>query len=75
MILVRLLLFLALAAIAVAGSLAGKRVAPLGPGTFRTDNPTFVVLLIGVIVIVGALSFLPSLALGPIVEHLMIFGG
>ena len=59
-----------LAALAVAGSLAGKRVAPAGPGTFRTDTPTFVVLLLGVIVIVGALTFFPALLLGPIVQGL-----
>jgi potassium-transporting ATPase potassium-binding subunit len=59
-----------LAAIAVAGSLATKRVAPVGRGTFRTDTPTFVVLLIGVIVIVGALTFFPALLLGPIVQGL-----
>ena len=59
-----------LAAIAVAGSLATKRVAPVGGGTFRTDTATFVVLLIGVIVIVGALTFFPALLLGPIVQGL-----
>jgi K+-transporting ATPase ATPase A chain len=59
-----------LAALAVAGSLAGKRVSPLGPGTFRTDTPTFVVLLIGVIVIVAALTFFPAFLLGPIVQGL-----
>jgi potassium-transporting ATPase potassium-binding subunit len=55
-------------ALAVAGSLAGKRVSPAGLGTMRTDNPTFVVLLIGVIVLVGALTFFPALLLGPIVQ-------
>ncbi|HEX2372348.1 MAG TPA: potassium-transporting ATPase subunit KdpA, partial [Actinomycetota bacterium] len=59
-----------LAALAVAGSLAAKRPAPAGPGTFRTDSPIFIMLLIGVIVIVAALSFLPALALGPIVQGL-----
>jgi K+-transporting ATPase ATPase A chain len=59
-----------LAAMAVAGSLATKRVAPAGRGTFRTDTPTFVVLLIGVIVIVGALTFFPALLLGPVVQGL-----
>jgi K+-transporting ATPase ATPase A chain len=57
-------------ALAVAGSLAGKRVSPIGLGTMRTDNPTFVVLLIGVIVLVGALTFFPALLLGPIVQGL-----
>jgi K+-transporting ATPase ATPase A chain len=59
-----------LAALAVAGSLAGKRPSPAGPGTFRTDSPIFLVLLVGVVVIVAALSFLPALALGPIVQGL-----
>jgi K+-transporting ATPase ATPase A chain len=56
--------------LAVAGSLAGKRVSPVGLGTLRTDTPTFVVLLIGVIVLVGALTFFPALLLGPIVQSL-----
>jgi potassium-transporting ATPase potassium-binding subunit len=56
--------------LAVAGSLAGKRVAPAGLGTMRTDNPTFVVLLVGVVVLVGALTFFPALLLGPIVQSL-----
>jgi potassium-transporting ATPase potassium-binding subunit len=55
-------------ALAVAGALAGKRISPAGLGTMRTDNPTFVVLLIGVIVLVGALTFFPALLLGPIVQ-------
>src|ERR1039457_3879107 len=57
-------------ALAVAGSLAGKRISPAGLGTMRTDNPTFVVLLIGVIVLVGALTFFPALLLGPLVQGL-----
>ncbi len=57
-------------ALAVAGSLAGKRVSPAGLGTMRTDNPVFVLLLIGVIVLVGALTFFPALLLGPIVQGL-----
>jgi K+-transporting ATPase ATPase A chain len=57
-------------ALSVAGALAGKRVSPAGLGTMRTDNPTFVVLLIGVIVLVGALTFFPALLLGPIVQGL-----
>jgi potassium-transporting ATPase potassium-binding subunit len=59
-----------LAALAVAGSLATKRVAPAGAGTFRTDTPTFAFLLIFVIVIVAALTFFPALLLGPIVQAL-----
>jgi K+-transporting ATPase ATPase A chain len=57
-------------ALAVAGALAGKRVTPGGLGTMRTDNPTFVVLLIGVVILVGALTFFPALLLGPIVQGL-----
>jgi K+-transporting ATPase ATPase A chain len=57
-------------ALAVAGALAGKRVTPVGLGTMRTDNGTFVVLLIGVIILVGALTFFPALLLGPIVQGL-----
>ena len=56
--------------LAIAGSLANKKVAPAGPGTMRTDNPTFVFLLIGVIILVGALTFFPALLLGPIVQSL-----
>jgi potassium-transporting ATPase potassium-binding subunit len=57
-------------ALSVAGALAGKRVSPAGLGTMRTDNGTFVVLLIGVIILVGALTFFPALLLGPIVQGL-----
>jgi K+-transporting ATPase ATPase A chain len=56
--------------LAVAGALAGKRITPAGLGTMRTDNFTFSVLLIGVIVLVGALTFFPALLLGPIVQGL-----
>jgi K+-transporting ATPase ATPase A chain len=56
--------------LAIAGALAGKKVSPAGPGTMRTDNPTFVVLLVGVVVLVGALTFFPALLLGPIVQSL-----
>ncbi len=57
-------------ALAVGGALVSKRVSPAGLGTMRTDNPTFVVLLIGVIILVGALTFFPALLLGPIVQGL-----
>lgn len=57
-------------ALAIAGSLAGKRISPAGLGTMRTDNPTFAVLLIGVIILVGALTFFPALLLGPLVQGL-----
>jgi K+-transporting ATPase ATPase A chain len=56
--------------LAIAGSLAGKKVAPAGPGTMRTDTPTFVILLIGVVILVGALTFFPALLLGPVVQSL-----
>ena len=59
-----------LAALAGAGSLAVKRVAPAAAGTFRTDTPTFVVLLVFVIVIVAALTFFPALLLGPVAQGL-----
>ncbi|HZV75401.1 MAG TPA: potassium-transporting ATPase subunit KdpA, partial [Conexibacter sp.] len=59
-----------LVVLAVAGSLVRKKVAPVGLGTMRTDTPTFVVLLGGVIVLVGALTFFPALLLGPIVQGL-----
>jgi potassium-transporting ATPase potassium-binding subunit len=60
--------------LAIAGSLVQKKKVPASGGTLPTHTPLFVAWLIGVIMIVGALSFIPALALGPIVEHLMIFG-
>jgi potassium-transporting ATPase potassium-binding subunit len=57
-----------LAVLAIAGSLVGKRVAPAGAGTFRTDSPTFVVVLVSVILIVALLTFIPALLLGPVVQ-------
>jgi K+-transporting ATPase ATPase A chain len=62
-------------ALALAGSLAGKRSVPETTGTFTTYSPIFVVLLLGVIVIVGALTFFPADALGPIVEQLLMLQG
>ena len=67
--------WLVVPALAIAGSLASKKKVPTSSGTLPTHTPLFIAWLIGVIIIVGALSFLPALALGPIVEHLMIFGG
>ncbi len=61
--------------LALAGALAGKKIVPVGPGTFRTDTPLFVGLLIGVIVIVGALTFFPALALGPLLEQFQLAAG
>lgn len=52
--------------LAIAGALAGKRVSPAGLGTMRTDNPTFVFLLIGIVILVGALTFFPAILLGPV---------
>jgi K+-transporting ATPase ATPase A chain len=56
--------------LAIAGSLAGKRVAPIGAGTLRTDTGTFGGLLVGVVVLIGALTFFPALLLGPVVQGL-----
>jgi K+-transporting ATPase ATPase A chain len=58
--------------LAAAGSLAAKKQVPVSAGTFPTHGPLFVGLLVGVVVIVGALTFFPALSLGPIVEHLMM---
>ena len=60
--------------LAIAGSLAGKKLVPASAGTLPTHTPLFVGLLVGTIVLVGALTFIPALALGPIVEHLQIVG-
>jgi len=65
----------AVPALALAGALAGKKSVPESSGTFTTHSPIFVALLIGVIVIVGALTFLPADSLGPIVEHLLVLQG
>jgi len=64
--------WLAIPTLAIAGSLAQKKIVPVSPGTLPTHTPLFVVMLIGVVIIVGALTFIPALALGPIVEHLMM---
>jgi K+-transporting ATPase ATPase A chain len=61
--------------LAIAGSMSRKKITPVSMGTFRTDNWLFAVLLIGVILIVGGLTFFPPLALGPIAEHLLINHG
>jgi potassium-transporting ATPase potassium-binding subunit len=61
--------------LAVAGSLAGKKIIPASSGTFPTDGALFVGLLIGVILIIGGLTFFPALALGPIVEHFAMYAG
>jgi len=61
--------------LAMAGNLAGKKLVPPSPGTFPVHTPLFTVLLTGVILIVGALTFFPALSLGPILEHLMMHAG
>jgi K+-transporting ATPase ATPase A chain len=66
--------WLAIPILAIAGSLANKKKVPASAGTLPTHTPLFIAWVIGVIIIVGALSFLPALALGPIVEHLMVLG-
>ncbi len=60
--------------LALAGALAKKKLVPAGSGTLPTHTPLFVVLLLGTVLLVGALTFLPALALGPIVEHLQMTG-
>ncbi len=61
--------------LALAGSLAAKKKAPASAGTFPTDGPLFVGLLIGVIVILYLLQYFPALALGPVVEHFLMLAG
>ncbi|MDP4202158.1 MAG: potassium-transporting ATPase subunit KdpA [Bacteroidota bacterium] len=60
---------------AIAGSMAGKKITPVSSGTFHTDNGMFLILLISVIIIVGGLTFFPALSLGPILEHLLMQAG
>ncbi len=67
--------FMIIPPLAIAGSLSRKKQVPASPGTFPVTTPLFTVLLVGVILIVGALTFLPALSLGPIVEHLLMNGG
>ncbi len=63
--------WLAVPILALAGSLVGKKKIPASAGTLPTHTPLFVAWLIGIVLIVGALNFIPALALGPIVEHLL----
>jgi K+-transporting ATPase ATPase A chain len=67
--------FVIIPAMAVAGSLVEKRIVPASAGTFPTDSALFVGLLVGVILIVGGLTFFPALALGPVAEHLAMQAG
>ena len=64
--------WLAVATLAIAGAFAAKKTVPAGLGTLPTHTPLFIVLLASTVVVVGALTFVPALALGPIVEHLMM---
>ena len=61
--------------LAAAGSLAQKKLVPVSAGTFPTHGALFVALLVGVVLIVGALTFFPALSLGPIVEHFLMNQG
>jgi K+-transporting ATPase ATPase A chain len=61
--------------LAVAGSLAAKKIVPASAGTFPTTGGLFVGLLIGVILITGGLTFFPALSLGPLVEHFLMVQG
>jgi K+-transporting ATPase ATPase A chain len=61
-----------IALLAVAGSLAARKAVPAGIGTFRTDNLLFTILLVAVVIIIGALTFFPVIALGPLAEHLTL---
>ena len=66
--------WLAVPVLAIAGALAAKKIVPVGPGTLPTHTPLFVALLIGTVLLVGALTFVPALALGPVAEHLLMGG-
>jgi potassium-transporting ATPase potassium-binding subunit len=60
---------------ALAGSLVQKKIAPPSVGTFPVSGGTFLILLLGTVLLIGALNFLPALTLGPIVEHFLMQGG
>ena len=62
-------------ALTIAGSLAGKKLVPVTSGTLPTNGLQFVILLIGTVIIVGALTYFPALSLGPIVEHMQMLNG
>lgn len=64
-----------IALLAVGGFLAAKKPVPVGPGSLRTDTPLFAAVLVGTILILGALTFFPALVLGPVAEHLTLFSG
>jgi K+-transporting ATPase ATPase A chain len=60
--------------LALAGSLVRKKRVPAGAGTLPTHTPLFIGWIIGIVILVGALNFVPALALGPVVEHLIMIG-
>jgi K+-transporting ATPase ATPase A chain len=66
--------FMIIPLLAMGGRLASKKIAPQSVGSFPVSGVTFTVLLIGTVVVVGALTFLPALALGPVVEHFLMWG-
>jgi K+-transporting ATPase ATPase A chain len=66
--------WLAIPVLAIAGSLAAKKIVPASAGTLPTHTPLFVLLLVGTVIVVGALTFVPALALGPVAEHLQMIG-
>jgi len=61
--------------LALAGNLAGKKLVPASAGTFKVEGATFIILLVGTVVLVGALTFLPALTMGPVVEHYLMGAG
>jgi K+-transporting ATPase ATPase A chain len=61
--------------LALAGNLAGKKLIPASAGTFKVEGFTFIVLLVGTVLLIGALTFLPALAMGPVVEHYLMGAG
>jgi K+-transporting ATPase ATPase A chain len=61
--------------LALAGNLASKKLVPASAGTFKVEGFTFIALLIGTVVLVGALTFLPALTMGPVVEHFLMRAG
>jgi len=67
--------WLAIPVLAIAGAFAGAKLVPPSAGTLPTHTPLFVFVLIGTVITVGALTFVPALALGPVVEHLLIYAG
>ena len=67
--------FVIIPVLALAGNLAGKKLLPISSGSFPVSGATFGVLLLGTVIIVGALTFVPALCLGPVVEHLLMYAG